>query len=167
MSSEHLPVDAEAQYYLLYGTSYGLARKRRVGVQGLGARLRDGDFKPMDERPRQTHQVPVQIESRRTSLGQQGRPQRLVAQRDDGRVLRLCALVSETGQGMVSEAQDNDGLDGGQGRNRTTDTRIFSPLLYQLSYLAIRAGPRRGTAGRVLKRRRCARVKAKQAAPPL
>ena len=26
---------------------------------------------------------------------------------------------------------------GGQGRNRTTDTRIFSPLLYQLSYLAI------------------------------
>ena len=26
--------------------------------------------------------------------------------------------------------------DGGQGRNRTTDTRIFSPLLYRLSYLA-------------------------------
>ena len=26
--------------------------------------------------------------------------------------------------------------DGGQGRNRTTDTRIFNPLLYQLSYLA-------------------------------
>ena len=25
---------------------------------------------------------------------------------------------------------------GGQGRSRTTDTRIFSPLLYQLSYLA-------------------------------
>jgi hypothetical protein len=25
---------------------------------------------------------------------------------------------------------------GGQGRNRTIDTRIFSPLLYQLSYLA-------------------------------
>lgn len=24
----------------------------------------------------------------------------------------------------------------GQGRNRTVDTRIFSPLLYQLSYLA-------------------------------
>ncbi len=29
----------------------------------------------------------------------------------------------------------------GQGRNRTADTRIFSPLLYQLSYLADR-GPR-------------------------
>jgi hypothetical protein len=25
---------------------------------------------------------------------------------------------------------------GGQSRNRTDDTRIFSPLLYQLSYLA-------------------------------
>jgi hypothetical protein len=25
---------------------------------------------------------------------------------------------------------------GGQRRNRTADTRIFSPLLYQLSYLA-------------------------------
>jgi hypothetical protein len=28
--------------------------------------------------------------------------------------------------------------DGGQGRDRTADTRIFSPLLYQLSYLAIK-----------------------------
>ncbi len=27
--------------------------------------------------------------------------------------------------------------DGAQGRIRTTDTRIFSPLLYQLSYLGI------------------------------
>ena len=27
--------------------------------------------------------------------------------------------------------------DGAQGRSRTTDTRIFSPLLYQLSYLGI------------------------------
>ncbi len=30
--------------------------------------------------------------------------------------------------------------DGGQGQNRTADTRIFSPLLYQLSYLAIGEG---------------------------
>jgi hypothetical protein len=43
-------------------------------------------------------------------------------------------------------------LTGGQGRNRTTDTRIFNPLLYQLSYLAVRVAiisgvarqPRRG-----------------------
>ena len=31
-------------------------------------------------------------------------------------------------------------LYGGQGRDRTGDTRIFSPLLYQLSYLAIGIG---------------------------
>ena len=30
-------------------------------------------------------------------------------------------------------------LQSGQGQNRTADTRIFSPLLYQLSYLAGRA----------------------------
>ena len=28
-------------------------------------------------------------------------------------------------------------VNGAQGRNRTTDTRIFSPLLYQLSYLGV------------------------------
>jgi hypothetical protein len=28
---------------------------------------------------------------------------------------------------------------GGQGQNRTADTRIFNPLLYQLSYLAMSA----------------------------
>jgi hypothetical protein len=35
---------------------------------------------------------------------------------------------------------------GGSGRNRTADTRIFSPLLYQLSYRAkrtINPGPRK------------------------
>ena len=35
---------------------------------------------------------------------------------------------------------------GAQGRNRTSDTRIFSPLLYQLSYLATVGVPGR-TAG--------------------
>jgi hypothetical protein len=30
-------------------------------------------------------------------------------------------------------------LIGGLGRNRTTDTRIFNPLLYQLSYQAFNA----------------------------
>ena len=29
----------------------------------------------------------------------------------------------------------SDFAGGAQGRNRTSDTRIFSPLLYQLSYL--------------------------------
>ena len=34
---------------------------------------------------------------------------------------------------------DNKGQKkGGESRNRTDDTRIFSPLLYQLSYLAMK-----------------------------
>src|SRR5712671_2011649 len=41
---------------------------------------------------------------------------------------------------------------GGQGRNRTSDTRIFSPLLYQLSYLAVRSGARGAPSGRLLDR---------------
>ncbi len=36
------------------------------------------------------------------------------------------------------------GEDGAQGRNRTTDTRIFSPLLYRLSYLGVGKVLRRG-----------------------
>jgi hypothetical protein len=36
-------------------------------------------------------------------------------------------------------------MDGAQGRNRTSDTRIFNPLLYQLSYLG--AASRRRKAG--------------------
>ena len=40
---------------------------------------------------------------------------------------------------------------GGQGRNRTADTGIFSPLLYQLSYLARSGRSRRGEAGRLRK----------------
>ena len=39
------------------------------------------------------------------------------------------------------ESNDLLGLhSGGLGRNRTTDTRIFNPLLYQLSYLAVKEG---------------------------
>ena len=40
---------------------------------------------------------------------------------------------------------------GAQGRSRTTDTRIFSPLLYQLSYLGAAAARRfnRGTGFRL------------------
>jgi hypothetical protein len=37
------------------------------------------------------------------------------------------------------DSVENQGLScsGGLGRNRTTDTRIFNPLLYQLSYQAV------------------------------
>jgi hypothetical protein len=34
---------------------------------------------------------------------------------------------------------------GAQGRNRTTDTAIFSRMLYQLSYLGVREARRRKT----------------------
>src|SRR5712675_873450 len=42
---------------------------------------------------------------------------------------------------------------GGQGRNRTSDTRIFSPLLYQLSYLAgpVRPGSECGKGARIIR----------------
>ena len=46
-------------------------------------------------------------------------------------------------------------LSGAQSRNRTSDTRIFNPLLYQLSYL----GTVQGVAlvgGRVIVQRACA-----------
>ena len=45
-------------------------------------------------------------------------------------------------------------IDGAQGRNRTTDTGIFSPLLYQLSYLGVSNGTVAGAKDAVLKRRR-------------
>ena len=40
---------------------------------------------------------------------------------------------------------ENEGKhqDGAQGRNRTTDTAIFSRMLYQLSYLGVLARPKR------------------------
>ena len=41
-------------------------------------------------------------------------------------------------------------LGGGQERDRTADTRIFSPLLYQLSYLAMRLVNGRGAGIRTL-----------------
>ena len=36
---------------------------------------------------------------------------------------------------------------GGQGRNRTADTGIFSPLLYRLSYLALNLETRKQARG--------------------
>gem|GEM_PF-3212651 len=35
----------------------------------------------------------------------------------------------------------------GDGRNRTADTRIFSPLLYQLSYITVVLPPARTAGG--------------------
>ena len=46
---------------------------------------------------------------------------------------RRLPFLSKTKNLEVTEVQMDSG---GQGRNRTTDTRIFNPLLYRLSYLA-------------------------------
>ena len=61
---------------------------------------------------------------------------------------RQLALPSaKTGSDRTGKSSDNKAIAGGQGRNRTTDTRIFSPLLYQLSYLAYVSWPLRGLSG--------------------
>ena len=40
-------------------------------------------------------------------------------------------------------SERDEALNGAQGRNRTTDTAIFSRMLYQLSYLGVlREGPK-------------------------
>ncbi len=46
---------------------------------------------------------------------------------------------AQTGESPDVKKPNREGLGfeyGGLGRNRTTDTRIFNPLLYQLSYRA-------------------------------
>jgi hypothetical protein len=57
-----------------------------------------------------------------------------------------CAIVQESSQGLHTgrrQAQKNPPdaglMIGGRGRNRTADTGIFNPLLYQLSYSANRS----------------------------
>ena len=47
-------------------------------------------------------------------------------------------LVFYLDSSVKSELPDHHVLNGGLGRNRTADTRIFNPLLYRLSYLAIK-----------------------------
>ena len=46
------------------------------------------------------------------------------------------AIPEKTKPPQVVKPAGALGITGGQGQNRTVDTRIFSPLLYQLSYLA-------------------------------
>jgi hypothetical protein len=66
--------------------------------------------------------------------------------REDGRsaaaVDRLCSRCANTRAAQVTKSRDwrdphrpKPSKTSAQGRNRTSDTRIFSPLLYQLSYL--------------------------------
>ncbi|CBE69623.1 protein of unknown function [Candidatus Methylomirabilis oxygeniifera] len=48
-------------------------------------------------------------------------------------VIEITRLSSISGS--LSQRDQCRGEYGGQGRNRTVDTRIFSPVLYRLSYL--------------------------------
>ena len=59
-------------------------------------------------------------------------------------------LPAAAGKQKNSEISEFSIGGGGQGRDRTADTRIFSPLLYQLSYLAARSGNGRSAGIRTL-----------------
>lgn len=54
---------------------------------------------------------------------------------------RVIGYRDNTSEGLRSRCGVSEGnyyeSSGGLGRNRTTDTRIFNPLLYQLSYRAV------------------------------
>jgi hypothetical protein len=54
-------------------------------------------------------------------------------------------MMSSARKAKAPDSVGNQGLSilGGLGRNRTTDTRIFNPLLYQLSYQALFWPPKR------------------------
>src|SRR5262245_8851729 len=69
-----------------------------------------------------------------------------MSDRECGQSLRRKTVTHVSGMNRHLCDRYRHDFDGGQGRNRTTDTRIFSPLLYQLSYLAA------GVEGRVLDR---------------
>jgi diketogulonate reductase-like aldo/keto reductase len=47
-------------------------------------------------------------------------------------------IAGEGDEGETASTDGDGGKLGAQDRNRTSDTRIFSPLLYQLSYLGVR-----------------------------
>ena len=53
-------------------------------------------------------------------------------------IVLLILLVEDLKKTEKKNKKNNDVQNGAQRWNRTTDTRIFSPLLYRLSYLGIR-----------------------------
>ena len=50
-------------------------------------------------------------------------------------MLEICSYINRLWGGMICPERPWDKGTGAQGRNRTTDTAIFSRMLYQLSYL--------------------------------
>ena len=55
---------------------------------------------------------------------------------DEGRLIVQRKPALRVNEKPVASDKKQRVLFGGLGRNRTTDTRIFNPLLYQLSYRA-------------------------------
>ena len=58
------------------------------------------------------------------------------SERDHATRTRHAVLYNEYCAFCVESRMNIDWKNGGESQNRTGDTRIFSPLLYQLSYLA-------------------------------
>jgi hypothetical protein len=54
--------------------------------------------------------------------------------------LRVFCPIDERARTIKNAGERKNGA---QGRNRTTDTAIFSRMLYQLSYLGVSKGPRK------------------------
>ena len=73
----------------------------------------------------QTHRSPVKRFSRRAWQSATPRPTAAI----------LSRTVRPTTSGVSSQNRYREQMSGAQSRNRTSDTRIFNPLLYQLSYL--------------------------------
>ena len=67
------------------------------------------------------------MRGRDAAAGCGGAPRELVEPAAGARRARENAQLEPVGRRIL----------GGQGRNRTADTRIFNPLLYRLSYLAL------------------------------
>ena len=57
-----------------------------------------------------------------------------------------------TGERARTTKNAGERKNGAQGRDRTTDTAIFSRMLYQLSYLGIPASPKALASGRFIER---------------
>ena len=72
------------------------------------------------------------LESSKTGSGQGRNRSEAASAAEEGH-----AVGWPTGELGRLRFQESSKTGNGQGRNRTGDTRIFSPLLYQLSYLAV------------------------------
>jgi hypothetical protein len=138
------------------GQEYGVADEKQVKQVFIAASKIDAPVsackKADDREPIGGHQLIQRAEMRQRIMAQQrqhrarnernraGQRQRRVS---PGVLHILCTVRRRSARGLqlirLVTCKKLKALinNGGQGRNRTTDTRIFSPLLYQLSYLAL------------------------------